>query len=448
MSADSILKAARDPVARTIRAYDSIASSFAGAWFDDPVMEPQIERFLSLMDGPGEVLDAGCGPGRDVWSMARRRTEAVGIDLSRAMLSEARSRVPGSLFRQMDVRDIRYPTDTFKGVWSCASLHHLPFEDIRRALSELVRVLQPDGVLGATVEEGQGESFDHQGRFRKLYSRSEFQDLIVGAGLITVEESWSFSDKTMFGEKYPKRWYRVIARKPPQYELASEQDCPFCVPRRFQLERTVGLTGAGSVLWGDSSVYIAPDLAPLMEGHLLMISAQHRSCFGACMPELDTATRCHQSLITRLFLDVYRTPALFLEHGPARRGEAGSCIDHAHLHCLPLGMGPMVQILEQRFGPSRSATLKELRRLYDTGTSYLYVQQSMEEGRVYVADVAPSQFFRQAVASVASLSSWRWQTSFRKMETQHTHRRTLHNLWGAADHLLLTSEESPNAQGE
>ena len=44
--------------------------------------------------GPASVLDAGCGTGRVAIELDRRGIRAVGLDLDRAMLAEARRKAP------------------------------------------------------------------------------------------------------------------------------------------------------------------------------------------------------------------------------------------------------------------------------------------------------------------------------------------------------------------
>src|SRR5918912_1675499 len=116
--------------------YQDIAVDYAATWFSDPVMEPMLNGFLEHIEMPGEVLDAGCGPGRDVLAMARRNIEAIGVDLCAAMLAEARTRIPGGIFRQMDLRSLKYPPETFSGVWSCSALTYLLTEGAAQALRE------------------------------------------------------------------------------------------------------------------------------------------------------------------------------------------------------------------------------------------------------------------------------------------------------------------------
>jgi SAM-dependent methyltransferase len=55
--------------------------------------------------GPGAVLDAGCGTGRVAIELARRGHDVTGLDVDRAMLSEARRKAPDLDWREGDLAD-------------------------------------------------------------------------------------------------------------------------------------------------------------------------------------------------------------------------------------------------------------------------------------------------------------------------------------------------------
>jgi ubiquinone/menaquinone biosynthesis C-methylase UbiE/diadenosine tetraphosphate (Ap4A) HIT family hydrolase len=427
MSFEHKIEFAELAVDRTIRAYEKIASDFAETWFSDGMIEPMLDRFLNRLEPPGDVLDAGCGPGRDVLAMRRRGVEAVGIDLSVAMLTEAQARVDGAIFRLMDFRQIRYPSETFAGVWSCASLHHMPSSEAERALREFARVLGPGGLLGVAVEEGKEEYFDHLNRYRRLYTSADLRSLLARTGFVVEDEYVSYTEKGTSEPKRPKRWLQVLARKPPSCSTASiSPGCLFCRDRRFETRRKLGHPGSGSILWGDDDLFVIPDIAPLMEGHLLMVTTGHHICVGSCPQALISKVRRAQQVVRRVFRDAYNSPTLFLEHGPARSKEAGACIEHAHWHCLPASLSPRPAI--ERFARGEAASVDSLCRFYEEGRSYLYVEESPDHGWVYPVDLIPCQFFRQTVVSLAGGTDWRWQTSCGDPVTQHRYRHTLKNL--------------------
>lgn len=427
-----------DPIARTIRAYNEIAPAYSETWFNDPVMEPTLEEFLQFLEMPGEVLDAGCGSGRDILAMKRRGVEAIGIDLSSAMINEAKARVPGSIFRCMDLRRLNYPPETFVGIWACATLHHFPQEDLVSVLREFARVLKPNGILGVSIKIGQGVTFDSIGRYQNFHTATDFCQLVIESGFQIIKENVSTTEKGTLNNQSSKEWLRLVAMKSvlTQSNIELESNCVFCSNSRFQLSREIGLPASESILWGNNDLFITPDIAPLFEGHLLMVTTSHYICFGASPSKFDSAINKTLVDVSQLFQNAYEQVPLIFEHGPIQKREAGACIDHAHWHCIPAKV-EIRNDLEKHFGQGRAASIETLRDLYNSGQSYLYLAEDGITGRAYQADIAPSQFFRQAVALKLGNSNWRWQTVCKKQESQNTFKRTLERLLPFVDKQFL-----------
>jgi len=413
----------------------SFVRKFADLWCGSQAVDRFLDAFVREILKPGEVLDVGCGPGRDVRALTGRGIEVIGIDESPAMLNEARlrttSQIPHRMFRHMDVRNLAFPPETFAGVWSCASFHHLNEKAADRAFGEIARVLHPDGVLFMAVEKGQGEHIDEVGRYRKLYERDEITSLLEKAGFCSVRCEVTDSNQTTIGRSNPKQWLNLLARK--TIEDASDpdtnwkSDCLFCPPLRFKVNRELRLPAAASILWGDSALYVMPDVAPLEEGHLLIIASNHVICFGACSRSIIPALRATQGRIRRLYREAYGVEPIFIEHGPARCYKAGACINHAHFHCLPATL-PVAQSIEALLGRGEEATLDSLREQYQVGMSYVYVEDAQGRGRLHVVDELPSQFLRLALAGTDDSGARRWQISSRRPEVQDSYRRMLDRL--------------------
>ncbi|MEM9256536.1 MAG: methyltransferase domain-containing protein [Pseudomonadota bacterium] len=138
----------------------------------DSVSEPEVyQRCLSLLDSlphftdyklrsydllalsPGDVvLEAGCGLGDDAFRIAQRVAptgEVVAVDASAWMIDQAAADARAAqlpvTFQREDLRELSLPDASFSQCRIDRVLQHV--EDPRRALSELVRVLQPGGRL-------------------------------------------------------------------------------------------------------------------------------------------------------------------------------------------------------------------------------------------------------------------------------------------------------------
>ncbi len=112
------------------------------------------ERSYELLQlRPGmTVLDAGCGLGDDVIRMAgcvMPGGMVVGIDSSIAMIEKAGSRELSArlpvLFRAGDIRFLPYSKGSFARCRIDRTLQHVP--EPEKVIAELVRVLEPDGLL-------------------------------------------------------------------------------------------------------------------------------------------------------------------------------------------------------------------------------------------------------------------------------------------------------------
>jgi SAM-dependent methyltransferase len=133
------------------------------AWDSGDAYEPYVGRWSRLvareflgwlaMPTGSRWLDVGCGTGalaETILALAAPR-EVVGVDPSPAYVAFARDRVidPRVRFEVGDAQAIQEASATFDAVVSGLVLNFVPEPD--RALSEMVRVARPDGVVAAYV---------------------------------------------------------------------------------------------------------------------------------------------------------------------------------------------------------------------------------------------------------------------------------------------------------
>lgn len=94
------------------------------------------------------ALDYACGDGLFAIQMAEAGAEAFGIDISPVSISnatkEAEHRKVSAKFAVMDCENLEFPDRTFDLINVSGVLHHL---DVKRAYSEMARVLKPTGTV-------------------------------------------------------------------------------------------------------------------------------------------------------------------------------------------------------------------------------------------------------------------------------------------------------------
>ncbi len=95
------------------------------------------------------ILELGCGNG-SMWTdhALPAGAELILTDFSEGMLASAQANVgvrDGISFRQADIQQIPYADESFDAVIANMMLYHVP--DLRKALSEVLRVLKPGGIF-------------------------------------------------------------------------------------------------------------------------------------------------------------------------------------------------------------------------------------------------------------------------------------------------------------
>jgi SAM-dependent methyltransferase len=120
--------------------------STAAAITDEDALRMIIEAARPASDD--RLLDIACGPGLVVCAFAPRVREAIGIDVTPAMLDRARKLAADKglanvAWRQNDVSSLPYEDSSFTIVTTRFSFHH--FLDPAAVLREMVRVCAPGG---------------------------------------------------------------------------------------------------------------------------------------------------------------------------------------------------------------------------------------------------------------------------------------------------------------
>ena len=137
--------------AETQTSYDRIADEYArqiyGELAGKPLDRAILDRFAERLRGRGVVCDMGCGPGQIGRYLADRGLRVVGVDLSPGMVAQAAALNPDVTFRVGDMTALDESDGAWAGIAAFYSIIHVPPGEIVAALTEMRRVLQPDGLL-------------------------------------------------------------------------------------------------------------------------------------------------------------------------------------------------------------------------------------------------------------------------------------------------------------
>ena len=140
--------------------YDAVASTYADRFLDELDHKPLDRALLATVletAGPNpHIVDLGCGPGHVTGWLAHHGANAVGVDLSPAMVDVATRHHPTASFRVGDFLSLPTSDGEFTAAVALYSLIHLSEEEIPRALAEIHRTLTSHAPLLIAVHVGSG----------------------------------------------------------------------------------------------------------------------------------------------------------------------------------------------------------------------------------------------------------------------------------------------------
>jgi ATP adenylyltransferase len=188
------------------------------------------------------------------------------------------------------------------------------------------------------------------------------------------------------------------------------KDCPYCE----ELEKgTLELKGAdygNRILFESDNFIVFPTIGQLVEGYLLITSKQHHISIGALPAELYEELERVKSKVKEVLRTTYGNP-LFFEHGPAtRRKKGGCCIDHAHLHAVPVNL-KLSDSLSDEFKGRRIRSFEKIKDKHIKGEPYFFVEENDGTMRIFdIPAVVPSQYIRKLIAmKLDEPDIWDWK---------------------------------------
>jgi len=171
---------------RTLAHYDQNAQAFWDGTRDHDVRQ-NIDALLQSIAAapPFELLDFGCGPGRDLITFKALGHRVTGLEGSARLAALARSHSACEVweqnFLQMDL-----PQARFDGVFANAVLFHVPGQALPRVLRDLHDTLKPGGVLFSSNPRGNGQEGWNGTRYGAFHDWESWRDHLTAAGFEAV----------------------------------------------------------------------------------------------------------------------------------------------------------------------------------------------------------------------------------------------------------------------
>ena len=184
---------------------------YAVPYYEETVdvdMTEVIEPFMELLPENAEVLDLGCGSGRDTIVLEERGFYVTPKDGSEEMCNLAEINKDQEVL-QMTYDEMEFD-DVFDGIWACAALVHLTDDEMREIMKKLIQALKADGILYFSVHKGDRDGI-YNGRYFRDYTRKELSDLMEEFPELELINMWTTQDAR--SGKSDGQWLNVLAKK-------------------------------------------------------------------------------------------------------------------------------------------------------------------------------------------------------------------------------------------
>ena len=161
--------------------------------------------FLSYIPDGGKILDLGCGSGRDTKHFIEAGYDVTAVDGSRTLCDEA------TKYTGIEVRCMRFDElneiSIYDGVFACASLLHVPAEELPGIICKIRDSIKPGGILYASFKYGDYEG-ERDGRYFHDMNEESVTELFSLIDGLDIDRMWQSHDVRRDKDAY---WINVIA---------------------------------------------------------------------------------------------------------------------------------------------------------------------------------------------------------------------------------------------
>lgn len=148
-------------------------------------------EFLPLVAKQGHILDAGCGSARDAKYFKQQGFTVSAFDASTELATLAsvylQQPVEVKAFQQLDT------CNEYDAIWCCASLLHVPKDELPSVFLNLQHALKANGILYVSFKYGSQQRL-HNGRAFTDLTETALIDLINKHTQMQVIKHWLSSD--------------------------------------------------------------------------------------------------------------------------------------------------------------------------------------------------------------------------------------------------------------
>lgn len=197
----------RATMTKTLNYYNQCAEAYNETTLNIE-FDSKREMLLKYLQPNAHILDLGCGSGRDSKGFLQKGYKVTAVDGSKELCKIASKNIGQDvicqLFNELDA------VNKFDGVWACASLLHLPTNELKQTLKRVEKALKKDGYFYASFKYGDFEG-ERDGRYFNDFTEVSFSTLLKEFPNLELQEVEVTTDVIPGRENVS--WLNVIMKK-------------------------------------------------------------------------------------------------------------------------------------------------------------------------------------------------------------------------------------------
>ena len=170
--------------------------------------EHKREMLLKYLKPGAHILDLGCGSGRDSKAFLQKGYQVTALDGSKELCKIASENIGQEVICQLF--DELEETNTYDGVWACASLLHLPTDELKKVIQKVEQSLKKGGYFYASFKYGEFEG-ERDGRYFNDFTEESFKNLLAEFPNLKIQEVEVTTDVIPGRENVS--WLNLIMKK-------------------------------------------------------------------------------------------------------------------------------------------------------------------------------------------------------------------------------------------
>lgn len=196
-----------DSTNTTLNYYNQNAIAFAAGTISVNFQQTQ-DKFLYKLQPGSNILDFGCGAGRDTKYFLEKGMIVDAVDGSKR-LCEIASKYTGTSVRNMLFQELN-EQEKYDGIWACSSILHLPKYELKSVFEKMTDALKSHGIIYTSFKHGNFEG-ERNGRYFTDFTIDSFCKFAEDIKQLKLEEYW-ITDDVRPGRGNEK-WLNLILQK-------------------------------------------------------------------------------------------------------------------------------------------------------------------------------------------------------------------------------------------